>query len=141
MSDFCPSLLKSLRELRELAPIEKVNAEQRAYFADAKAAIIRGTKLNIDKVGDIISIYDDAYDCLIERHNPKLFRDFLLAAPSLFLEIGERMGALYHMDSFWKYRFPAGSSKHAEVEELISIFEDFKRCAAGADREIKVLAA
>jgi len=86
MSDFCPSLLKSLRELRELAPVEKVNADQKAYFADAKATIVRGTKMNIDKVGDIISIYDDAYDCLIDRQNPKLFRDFLLAAPSLFLQ-------------------------------------------------------
>lgn len=141
MSDFCPSLLKSLRELRELAPVEKVNADQKAYFAHSKAAIVQGTKLNIDKVGDIIGIYDKAYGSLIERRDPKLFRAFLLAAPALFLEIGQRMGALYHMDSFWKYRFPPGSFKHAEVEELISLFEDFKRCLAPADRSVTTLAA
>jgi hypothetical protein len=141
MSDFCPSLLKSLRELSGLAPVEKVSSDQKAYFAHSKATIIRGAKSNIDRVGNIIGIYDNAYGSLIERHNPKLFRDFLLIAPSLFLEIGERMGALYHMDSYWKYRFPPGSSKHADVEELISLFEDFMRCVSRENKGLTILAA
>lgn len=128
MSDFSPGLIKSLREIGTLAPVGRVNSEQRKYFAQSKAQILRGAKSNIDKIGSIIGIYDDAYGSLIERQNPKLFRDFLVAAPSLFLEIGEKMGALYHMSSFWKYRFPAGSSKRAEADELMTIFEDFIRC-------------
>ena len=141
MSDFCPSLLKSLGEIRQLTPAGKVTTAQKVYFTKCKTNIIRGSKLNIDRVGDIIGIYDRAYGGLIERRDPKLFRDFLIAAPSLFLEIGEKMGALYHMSSFWKYRFPAGSSKCAEVDELIVIFEDFMRCVSGEDESRKILAA
>jgi hypothetical protein len=141
MSDFCPDLLKSLREIRELAPAGKMSSAQRTYFAASKATIIRGSKLNIDRVGDIIGVYDDAYGSLIERLNPKLFRDFLVAAPSLFLEIGEKMGSLYHVSSFWKHRFPAGSSKRAEVDELIAIFEDFMECISENDEGRTKLAA
>ena len=141
MSDFCPDLVNSLREIRELAPVGKMKSDQRAYFAESKATIIRGTKLNIDRVGNIIGIYDDAYGSLIERQNPTLFRDFLVVAPSLFSEIGEKMGALYHMSSFWKHRFPDGSSKRAEVDELIAIFDDFMRCVSEKGEGRAILAA
>jgi hypothetical protein len=75
----------------------------------------------------IIAIYDDAYAGLIERQDPKLFREFLLGAPKLFLDIGERMGAISHITSFWNYRFPAGAPRSAYADELIAIFQDFSR--------------
>ena len=75
----------------------------------------------------IIGIYDDAYASLIDRRDPKMFRDFLLSAPELFLEIGEKMGVISPLTSFWQYRFPPGSAKRADAEELTTIFEDFVR--------------
>jgi len=57
------------------------------------------------------------------------------------LEIGEKMGSLYHVSSFWKHRFPAGSSKRAEMDELIAIFEDFMDCVSENDKGRTVLAA
>jgi hypothetical protein len=140
VSDFFPALLKSLHEMRDLAPVGEATPGQKAYFAGSKAIIMRGTKANIDRVGAIIGTYDCAYESLIEHHNPKLFRDFLLIAPSLFLEIGERIGSLYHMNSFWKYRFPAGSSKRAELDELIAIFEDFMTCVS-EEGEVRAISA
>jgi hypothetical protein len=141
LNEFCPNLIKLLREIKSVSPCQRMSHDQRIYFDESKASIIRGIKSNVDKAGDIISVYDDAYDGLIERHDPKLFRDFLLAAPSLFLEIGERMGVLSHINSFWAYRFPPGSAKHAEVEELISIFEDFLRGLHREDEDLMVSAA
>lgn len=141
VSDLFPSILQSLRELKGLAPVGTMSSDEKVYFAESKTLIMRGTKSNIDTVGAIIGIYDNAYGSLIERQNPAVFRDFLLTAPSLFLEVGERIGALYHMNSFWKYRFPAGSSKHAEFGELITIFEDFKTCVCDKSERLTILAA
>jgi hypothetical protein len=75
---------------------------------------------------------------MIDEKNPKLFRDFLLGAPKLFLEIGEKMGAMQHITSFWQYRFPAGAPKHVDVEELITIFQDFTK---GVAAEVRAAAA
>ncbi|HKX36479.1 MAG TPA: hypothetical protein VJM79_07420, partial [Rhizorhapis sp.] len=54
-------------------------------------------------------------------------REFLLGAPKLFLDIGDRMGAISHITSFWNYRFPVGAPRSAYVDELIAIFQDFSR--------------
>ena len=57
---------------------------------------------------------------------PKAFRDFLLSAPHLFLELGEKMGAISHIVSFWRYRFRKGVPPRADADELCAIFQDFE---------------
>jgi hypothetical protein len=125
LSHFWPNLIKCLREVKSIAPIGRVEAAQSAFFSKSRIGILQGTKYNSDKVRKILSVYDDAYASLIDRHDPGEFRDFLLSAPKLFLEIGEKMGSIIHLTSFWQYRFPAGSPKSAAPEELAAIYEDF----------------
>ena len=76
--------------------------------------LLRGAKTNSDEIRRILGIYDNAYASLIEQQNPRLFREFLLGAPKLFLDIGEKMGAMSHITSFWQYRFPAGAPEGVE---------------------------
>ena len=73
----------------------------------------------------LIGVYDNAYAELVGKQDPKTFREFLLNAPSLFLEMGEKIGAMSHITSFWQYRFPDSGTRGAEVEELMMIFQDF----------------
>jgi hypothetical protein len=127
LNEFWPSLMKSLRDIRVIMPIGTASAAQKVFFSESKDTIIRAAKSSSDRVRTIIRIYDDAYGSLIEHQDPKMFRSFLLSAPSLFLEIGEKMGAMSHVTSFWRYRFPAGSPKSADADELTAIFEDFLR--------------
>jgi hypothetical protein len=127
LSQFWPSMIKCLRELRTITPIGKTDPAQRVFLEECKKSILEGAKSNSDKVREILAIYDNAYGSLIERHDPKTFREFLLNAPELFLEIGEKMGSMTHITSFWQYRFPAGSPKSADPDELAAIFEDFVR--------------
>ena len=84
-----------------------------------------GVKTGSNEVRRVLDVYDDAYAQLIERQDPKQFRDFLLNAPSMFLELGEKIGSMSHITSFWQYRFPTISPKAADVEELMMIFQDF----------------
>jgi hypothetical protein len=124
---FWPSLIKSLKEMKAIRPMGKVNSEQSAFLKVSKEAIIRGARDNSNQVRKVIHIYDNAYAGLIEHQDAKMFRDFLLSAPTLFLEIGEKMGAMSHVTSFWQYRFPPGAPKTADAEELTTIFQDFVR--------------
>lgn len=130
LDEFWPDLIRALRDIKSIVPTGKVTSEEKNILNEGKNLILRGAKTNSDGVRRIISIYDDAYASLIEQQKPKLFREFLLSAPSLFLEIGEKMGAMQHITSFWKYRFPAGATKNVDAEELVSIFRDFTKGVA-----------
>ena len=63
---------------------------------------------NGNHVTKVLAVYDDSFADLVAHQTPKTFRDFLLSAPYMFLELGEKMGAISHIVSFWRYRFPAG---------------------------------
>jgi hypothetical protein len=127
LSEFWPRLIRTLHELKAIRPIGKLDVEQRAFLEASKDTIIRGVRDNSNAVRKVIAVYDEAYNSLIERQDPKLFREFLLSAPALFLEIGEKMGAMSHVASFWQYRFPQGRPANIDPEELITIFQDFTR--------------
>jgi hypothetical protein len=125
LEQFWPNTIKILREIKTSRPIGKVDSEQAAYLTAARRALIIGVKGHSDDVRRLIGIYDNAYSELVGKQDPKTFREFLLNAPSLFLEMGEKIGAMSHITSFWQYRFPDSGTRGAEVEELMMIFQDF----------------
>ena len=43
----------------------------------------------------------------------------------MFLELGEQLGAISHIVSFWRYRFPPGSQSAIDAAELVAILQDF----------------
>ena len=127
LEEYWPKLIRALRDIKTIRPGGKVTGEERGLIEESKNLILRGARFNSLEVRRIIAIYDGAYAGLIERQDPKLFREFLLGAPKLFLDIGDKMGAMSHITSFWNYRFPAGAPKSADAEELITIFQDFTK--------------
>ena len=65
---------------------------------------------NGNHVNKALAVYDSSFNDLVEHQTPKTFRDFLLSAPYMFLELGEKLGAISHIVSFWRYRFPPGGA-------------------------------
>jgi len=49
-----------------------------------------------------------------------------LNAPAMFCELGERLGAVSHIVSFWNFRFPQGRLPVVTGPELMDIFTDFE---------------
>ena len=135
--EFWPDLIKSLRQLKVMKPHGPTDSEQKAYIETARQTILRGAKLASDDINRTLDVYNNAYEGLIEKGEARQFREFLLSAPSLFVEIGEKMGAISHITSFWKYRFPKGAPQAVEAEELVAIFQDF---AKGFTAETKSMA-
>jgi hypothetical protein len=125
MNQFWPDVMKVLRELKEIRPHGAVSSEQSAYLTAAKRTIIEMVRDNGQHVDKVLEVYDTSFHDLVAHQAPKTFRDFLLSAPYMFLELGEKMGAISHIVSFWRYRFPPGSPKHIDAEELSIIFQDF----------------
>src|SRR5204863_3214562 len=75
---------------------------------------------------DALGVYDNAFYGLVRHNEPSVFRDFLLASPRMFLTLGEAVGGLSHITSYWRYRFPDGSPLDANGLEALEIIREFE---------------
>src|SRR5665213_2935079 len=114
-----------LREINKVQPVGPVTPEQKVYLGAARRGIIEMVRDNGNHVNKALAVYDASFSNLVTHQAPKSFRDFLLSAPYMFLELGEKLGAISHIVSFWRYRFGAGAPPHIDSEELAAIFQDF----------------
>ena len=135
MQNFWPDVMGTLREIKAIVPHGAVSAAQNAALAAVKKAIIEMVRDNSRHISKVLDIYDESFAGLVASGSPKTFREFLLSAPFMFLELGEKMGAISHIVSFWRYRFPEGKPAVIEVEELSTILQDFAGGFAERARE------
>ena len=126
MMDFWPRISEILREVRNIRSTNIQSPEAGQYINDAKRRIIEAVKTAGHEVGATLKTYDAAYEQLVADGQPYAFRDFLLSAPRMFLDLGEKIGAISHILSFWNYRFPKGQPVRADADELVAILQDFE---------------
>jgi hypothetical protein len=127
LSELWPHLLNCLGHLKALQPVGAIDADQKSFLKSARQSILLGAKQNNDAVRRLLQIYEDAYNSLLCGKDPQQFRKFLLDAPALFLDIGEKMGALSHITSFWRFRFPDRGRASIDAEELVLVLQDFSK--------------
>ena len=125
MDELWPQIVTVLKEVKQVEPIGAVGSEARAFLAQSQTMVIQRVRAGGLGVRKILDVYDGAFDALVSKETPTTFRDFLLSAPYLFVDLGEKMGAISHIVSFWRYRFPERSRLVMDCEELASIFQDF----------------
>ena len=133
MGKFWPDVMNVLRDINTIQPIGGQTPEQKVYLATARRNIIDRVRDNGNDVNKSLGVYDASFHDLVEHQSPRHFRDFLLSAPYMFLELGEKLGAISHIVSFWRYRFAPGSAQ-IDSEELAAIFQDF---ASGFGEKLK----
>ena len=125
MSTFWPDVMGVLRAINKIQPIGALSTEQKVYLTSARRSIIEMVRDSGNHVTGALAVYDASFADLVSHQAPKAFRDFLLSAPYMFLELGEKLGAISHIVSFWRYRFPRGAAASIDAEELSAIFQDF----------------
>lgn len=108
--------------VRASGPTDRVS---RTYIDRGRKVLRDRIIKTCDEVAETLRVYDRAYSELIEHGRPTAFRDFLLDAPAMFSTLGDQLGAIQHIVSFWRFRFRSGSPA-ASAEELIDIFMDFE---------------
>lgn len=116
-------------------PIGKPDPTAKEYLDRGRKVLSERIMTTIDEVGRTLRIYDNAYAELTVESRPIAFRDFLLNAPTLFARLGEQLGAVQHVVSFWRFRFGPNSAPVA-VDEMIDIFMDFETGLADRNQEV-----
>lgn len=119
---------KVLQGLASYQPQGQCDDSIKNYLRQARPRLARQIVDVIAAVGRTLSVYDKAYASLTDDGNPGPFRRFLLDGPNLFYELGESIGILGHMGSFWGYR--VGSLKNGvrltpmEYADILMDFEE-----------------
>lgn len=134
LDEFRRSVPALLDQIARVRPADAADPELKLYLSEARARISEQIKAHSRAVHATLDIYDTAYGELVQRGQPLGFRKFLLDAPALFLSLGEKLGVLDHMISFWAVRFGARKTAWgsgdlppaAPVVELVDIFVDFE---------------
>ncbi|NBB50398.1 hypothetical protein GVN24_19165 [Rhizobium sp. CRIBSB] len=117
-----------------IKPVGPMDGEAREYLARGREVVRQQIKRARAETLQTIRIYDEAYSGLTQNGDPLIFRDFLLRAPGLFARLGEQLGAIQHIISFWKFRFRPKSAPPS-VSELLDIFMDFETSLKGRSEQ------
>lgn len=107
------------------ARILNASRQEAIDYGALRQRIVRLLGLTMSRISASLMDYDEAFNSLSDG-KPTAFRDFLLSAPRLFLVIGEAVGVVKHIDSFWRFRFPAGRTHTMDSKEAAEIFGDFE---------------
>jgi hypothetical protein len=121
-----PKLAEVGAEIGRLAIFGARDPETGRYLEEARRRLQAGVLVERNAILRTLQVYDSAFNSLVEKNNPRTFRDFLIRAPELFLNLGERVGAISHISSYWRYRFRPGQPLNASVQEALDIFMDFE---------------
>ncbi|MBU1540107.1 MAG: hypothetical protein KKC29_13240 [Alphaproteobacteria bacterium] len=111
--------------VQTVRPIGKTDRDARAWLDRGRAVLRDRIIETCCEAGRTLDVYDAAFAGLTDESRPASFRAFLLQAPRLFSKLGDQLGAIQHIVSFWRFRFSPGASA-VGVDELIDIFMDFE---------------
>jgi len=121
-----PQVQPVSEEIASVTTRDKPTLEDRVYLDAAKERLTQSIDAAVVTVRNTLQVYDRAYRDLTHNGKPGAFREFLLGAPSLFYELGERLGSVDHIVSFWRYRFPVDARPKVSTDDLFDIFADFE---------------
>ena len=119
-----------MAKVASIKPVGPMDSDARAYLARGREVVREQIKRARAETRQTMKVYDEAYAGLTQNGDPLIFRDFLLRAPSLFARLGEQLGAIQHVTSFWNFRFRP-KSPAPTPSELIDIFMDFETSLRG----------
>lgn len=93
--------LKSLSGIRA----RRYERDELSFVLAAKRLLEETITNSWREVAQRLKLYDRAFASLTQQENSDSFRTFLIHGSSLFIELGERIGRLEQVVSFWSDRF------------------------------------
>jgi hypothetical protein len=120
-----PDLVNFISSVASIKPVGPTDGGSREYLVRGRALVRERIKEALAETRQTMKLYNEAYAGLTQQGKPEIFRDFLLGAPRMFNRLGDQLGAVQHVISFWNFRF-GPKSEAPTVTELIDIFMDFE---------------
>lgn len=121
--------------------VVRATLEERTDLAQMRKNILSQMEIASKRVDECLLQYGEAFASLSDGQ-AGAFRTFLLAAPEMFIPIGEAVGVVRHIHSFWNFRFPdVGGPPTLEGDEAMETFSEFEATLQGVEFVRKAAAA
>jgi hypothetical protein len=131
LSTLRPQLAPFLREILTIKASGFRDREMERMLDAARRRLADRVNIVLEEVVGAIRVYEAAFNDLTRNGKPLAFSNFLKRTPEMFVLLGERMGALSHVASYWRFRFPQGVVEKVSTEELLEIVRDFDYTLGG----------
>ena len=125
LSTLRPQLAPLLREILTMKVSGFRDREMERMLDAARRRLADRVNVVLDEAAGAIQAYEAAFNDLTRNGKPLAFSAFLKRTPEMFVLLGERIGALSHVASYWRSRFPQGVGKKSPTEEMLEIVRDF----------------
>jgi hypothetical protein len=112
-------------QVKELKPFGATSTETTAQIGSYKMRLVKDVDASKRTAMATLGVYDGAFQQLTQHSDPASFRDFLLKSPGLFVSLGESVGGISHIVSYWEFRFPKGKPARAAPDEVLEILQEF----------------
>ena len=118
-----PAMLKGLVAIR---PKQNISGEQ-VELAQGLVRNIAATVTDYSRaIQAHITAYDASYRLLTQQQDPAGFRQLLLTAPSMFIEMGDHVSMLEHSLGFWTFRSRAIVPHQFTGDDYLELLADLR---------------
>jgi len=131
LSDLRPQLAPFLREILTMKVSGFRDREMERMLDAARRRLADRVNVVLEEVVGAIRVYEAAFNDLTRNGKPLAFSNFMKRTPEMFVLLGERIGALSHVASYWRFRFPQGVVEKVPTDELLEIVRDFEYSLGG----------
>lgn len=133
LSELRPQLVPFLREILTTRAYGFRDRGLSQLLDQSRRRLVDRVNSVIEQVNGTIRGYEAAFSDLTRNGKPMAFANFLRHTPDMFIVLGEKLGALSHVTTYWRFRFPDGVAELVQQEELFEIVRDFEYTLGGED--------
>lgn len=116
------AFLKDLKSLR----VSGLTGEDRTEIRSIIASIAQLSMGRWDRLKGRLDTYHDEFERFVQRGDPAALKSFMTRAPDLFVEMGEDIGRLQHVASYWKFWTKGRRLQSMPAQEAFDILPDFE---------------
>lgn len=131
LSDLRPQLGPFLREILAMRTHGFRDKDMSLALDRSRRRLVDRVNTVLEEVVGAVRVYEAAFNDLTRNGKPLAFSNFLRRTPEMFILLGERIGALAHVASYWRFRFPEGAVEPVLLDELFEIVRDFEYTLGG----------
>ncbi|MEO1038407.1 MAG: hypothetical protein AAFX09_02600 [Pseudomonadota bacterium] len=102
------------------APGDRVEIDDMIY------AVLEGASARWGRIKSRLASYDEEFSRFVNNGDPAALKAFLHRAPGMFLEMGEDIGSLQHLLSYWRFWTDGQPKKQMTASDALEILPDFE---------------
>lgn len=123
--DCYAELVAFMTEINRLR-VTGLSGDDRAELRALTASILDYSLNRWKRLKARLSVYDAEFERFVSRGDPAALKAFMTRAPTLFVEMGEDIGRLQHVSSYWKFWTGSRRGKPMTGMEAFDLLADFE---------------